>query len=328
MTSSTLRELRLAAGLTQEELARRAGVSRQLVGAVETGRHLPRVDAALAIAAALQVEVGAIFPGDTTARDIVSGFAPAEGSPVRIGWVGEVQVTAPARLGGEGWDVADGYVRRGRVEEGRRSHPGVVVAGCEPALEVLERLLREEGRGAVAASTSSLLARRGLAEGRAHAAVVHGPRRARSGPEAACFRLASWQVGLAGPPDAGSGWWRAALAGRGPVVQREPDASVQRAYVSVAGDDVPGPRVKTHLEAARRAVSTGMPAVTIEPAAVALGARFHPLETHLAELWVAAPWLEERPVAEALDLIDSRRFRRRLEAVGGYDLDGIGTRLG
>jgi DNA-binding XRE family transcriptional regulator len=58
MSSFSLRELREAAGLTQAELAARAGVSRQLVGAVEVGRHLPRVDAALALAAALNVDVG------------------------------------------------------------------------------------------------------------------------------------------------------------------------------------------------------------------------------------------------------------------------------
>lgn len=51
-----LRELRDAKGLTPGELAGRAGVSRRLVGAVEAGRHLPRVAAAAALTAALGVD--------------------------------------------------------------------------------------------------------------------------------------------------------------------------------------------------------------------------------------------------------------------------------
>jgi molybdate-binding protein len=74
-------------------------------------------------------------------------------------------------------------------------------------------------------------------------------------------------------------------------------------------------------------VTTGTPAVTIEPAARAVGAEFHPLETHDAELWVAVEWSRDRVVGEALDLLSGRRFQRRLAAIGGYDLAGCGTRV-
>ena len=52
--ASHLKQHRARLDLTQAELAMRAGVSRQLVGAAEVGRNLPRVDAAIALAAALQ----------------------------------------------------------------------------------------------------------------------------------------------------------------------------------------------------------------------------------------------------------------------------------
>jgi DNA-binding XRE family transcriptional regulator len=58
---SGVRESRLAAGMTQAELAARAGVSRQLVAAVEAGRHAPAVDAALGIARALGTTVEELF---------------------------------------------------------------------------------------------------------------------------------------------------------------------------------------------------------------------------------------------------------------------------
>ena len=58
---SGVRECRLSCGMTQAELAARAGVSRQLVAAVEAGRHAPAVDAALGIARALGTTVEDLF---------------------------------------------------------------------------------------------------------------------------------------------------------------------------------------------------------------------------------------------------------------------------
>jgi DNA-binding transcriptional ArsR family regulator/DNA-binding XRE family transcriptional regulator len=56
-----------AGGLTQAQLAELAGVSRQLVGAVEADRHLPRVDAAVRLAAALSTTVEELLaPGRAT----------------------------------------------------------------------------------------------------------------------------------------------------------------------------------------------------------------------------------------------------------------------
>jgi molybdate-binding protein len=184
---------------------------------------------------------------------------------------------------------------------------------------------------AVAATSSSAGSLAALAAGRLHAAVVHGPitkrQRSPQGLQVDRFRLARWRVGLAGPADAPADWPQKALSGDVPVVQREQGAGVQRTFEEAAGDAVPGPRVSTHLEAARRAALTGMPAVTIEPAALAVGAVFHPLDVHEAQMWVSQEWLADRVVGEALTVITSLRFQRRLMAVGGYDLTGCGTRV-
>ena len=140
-----LRRAREAAGMTQTELASRAGVSRQLVGAVEAGRHLPRVDAALAIAAALDADVQSLFRAEAAPVDVGSGAAPVDGSLVRAGRVGDRIVTVAARVGFDGWDVADGVVEGEGLTSFARRRPGVVVAGCEPGLEAWERMLREAG---------------------------------------------------------------------------------------------------------------------------------------------------------------------------------------
>lgn len=331
---SSLQSLREAAGLTQTELAARAGVSRQAIGAVEAGRHLPRVDAALALAAALAVDVEDLFAPELVAADVITGAVAADGSSVRVGRVGNRSVTAPARVGAQGWDVADGTIEAGMLRTFGHHAPGLVVAGCEPGLEVLERLLREAGMGAVAAAGSSATAIAALEAGRVHAAVVHGPESRHvaepRGVAVERFRVGRWQVGLAAPGDVGAGWWNEALSGRTPVVQREQGAGVQRAFegaVDAGRLPVPGPRVGTHLEAARRSMISGVPAVTIEPAALAVGATFHSLEIHEAQLWVSTQWLNDRVVTEALNVIVGQSFQARLASVGGYDLTGSGSRI-
>lgn len=326
----SLQTHRKLAGLTQAELAERAAVSRQLIGAVEAGRHLPRVDAALRLAGALGVAVGDLFGSHTPPRDIVTGDIPAAGAMVRASRVGDTFVTAGARVGPDGWDLADAVVGGDGLTWFDGVNAGFVVAGCEPGLELIERILREHDMGAVAATASSKAARHALEAGRLHAAVVHGPDLGSLEQSAAVVRigLSRWQVGLAAAADSPQRWWEEALAGRTPVVQREPGAGVQRAFERAAAKaGIPGPRVTTHVAAVRRGIVTGLPAVTIEPAALATGAVFHPLELHDAELWVDAQWLDDRVVGAALDVLTSRRFQQRLLAIGGYDLGDCGRRL-
>ena len=333
MSRSRLRKARDSAAISQAELAHRSGVSRQLVGAVEAGRHLPRVDSALALAATLGVTVDSLFGTPSAPIDISSGAATPEGSLVRVGRVGSQVVTAPIRVGSEGWDAADGVVTDGLVDSFGGNSPGIVVGGCEPGLVLLERMLRERGAGAVAVSLTSAGALECLLAGRLHAAVVHGPRpdlvaRAQ-GLAIARFQLARWQVGLAAGPGVVSGWWKQALTGKVPVVQREPGAGVQQTFrgaVPQSRKSVPGPMANSHIEASRWAIAMEIPAVTIEPAARAVGAMFHPIEVHTAELWVAQSWIDDDVFEAAMTILVGSRFRRQLASVGGYDLEGSGAR--
>lgn len=331
MDGSGVRRIREIAGLTQGQLAQRAGVSRQMVGAIESGRHLPRVDAAIALATALGVEVAELFGSDAPAVDVVSGAPQVEGAALRLGWVGDRLVTAPVRTGSDGWDAADALVKDGRLVHLRETRPGAVVAGCEPGLETLEHLLRQGGLGGLAVATSSLKARKALEDGRAHAAVIHGTMNdiPRAPAGVARFQLAGWRVGLVVPQGIGSSWWSRVRAGTLDVVQREIGASVQATFEAALGGSpvVSGPRVSGHVSAARHGVAAGLPAVTIEPAARAAGAEFYPLAYHEVELWVGEQWLADRGVQTLLTLVGSSHFQRQLGAVGGYELDAAGRRV-
>ncbi len=326
---SRLRQARETAGLTQEELALRAGVSRQLIGAAESGRNTPRVDAAIAIADALSGSVEEIFGAETAAVPVITAEGLGEGMLVRSGRVGDVTVATP--LASSTGDSADGIVVDGQVEPLAPLPAGFVVAGCEPGLVVVERQLRNKGAGALTVMASSSAALSALERGVVHAALVHGPALERAGEFAdhVRIRLASWEVGLADAPDALSGWFESALRGELPVVQREPGAGVQQAFEAavLTGATVRGPQAGSHIEAASHAVHASIPAVTIAPAALAVGAQFRPLGFHETQLWINPEYADVAAVRDALDFLSSRAYRLWLQSTGGYVLDDFGTRV-
>jgi putative transcriptional regulator len=58
---NTIRPLRESAGLTQAELARRIGVTRQTLIAIEQGRYSPTLELAFQIAQVLGVRLDTVF---------------------------------------------------------------------------------------------------------------------------------------------------------------------------------------------------------------------------------------------------------------------------
>lgn len=324
-----VRRRRRALGLSQDELAARAGVSRQAVGALEGGKHLPRVDAALGLARALGTTVEDLMAvGPPMALGVLDG-PPQDGRPVRAAQVGDhtVVVPLPATADGETWPVPDAVVNGGRVEvlDGG-DLDGFVIVGCDPALGLLAGLAPARGPGRLLpVLASSSAARLALTTGRAHAAVVHDtvPPSPRQPDRLRRLPLATWRTGLAAPeghPTALAD----ALVGSGVVVQRDPGAAAQVAlerHLATGGHPRPaGPIAAGHLDAARRAVEHGVAAVTIEPVATALGLAFHPLETHAVEVWIDATAIDH-PGARVLgELLASARLRDRLAVLPGYQV--------
>jgi putative transcriptional regulator len=58
-----LRERRLAAGLSQEELAERCGIDRKSISRMETGTFSPRLDSVWSVAEALDLSMATLFSG-------------------------------------------------------------------------------------------------------------------------------------------------------------------------------------------------------------------------------------------------------------------------
>jgi DNA-binding XRE family transcriptional regulator len=333
---AALRERRGQCGLTQTELAARAGVSRQLVAAVEAGRNTPAVDAALRLAHALATTVEELFSPPAPRVVAALGGRLPDRAPVRLGRVGDklVAATLPDRgVAGAGWAKADAVWQDGVLRPFPGADPeGTVLAGCEPAFGIAEGML--EGLGprsllAISASTGSALG--ALGGGRVHAAVVHGPPHALPAPPVPVKRwhVARWHVGLGVTDGVAGQTLEAVLSGDIPVVQREPAAASQQAFERAriaAGARAPSTALTAsgHLEAARLAATVGGAGVTNEGAARAFGLRFLALEEHVVELWAAERWYDHPGIGAVAELLNTTAFTERVGNYGGYDLTHCG----
>ncbi len=336
-TPSRLRERRLACGLTQAELAVRAGVSRQLVAAVEASQNAPAVDAALGLARALATTVEDLFAGAPDAVLSALGTTLRDGAPLKVGRVGERLVAAELAdhgVAGAGWAKPDGTVRDGRLRLFTGASPrGLVLAGCDPALGVAEAMLEGLGSSsllALSAATGTGLD--ALARGGVHAAVVHGPGDQLPVPPLAVIplHLARWRVGVAVAPALRRRSLESLLGGKAPIAQRDPAAASQQALeraVARAGTPAPppGPLAGGHIDAARIATMLSCAAVTTEAAARAFGLHFLALEEHVVQIWIADRWRDHPGVEALANLLASAAFTDRVAQFGGYDLAGCGT---
>ena len=61
MLVNRVKDFRKGGGLTQEELANRAGVSRQTIISIEKYKYKPSMELGLKLAMELKVQVGALF---------------------------------------------------------------------------------------------------------------------------------------------------------------------------------------------------------------------------------------------------------------------------
>ncbi len=334
-----MRARRVECGLTQTELAARAGVSRQLVAAVEAGLNKPAVDAALGLAQALATSVEELFADSPLGVVAALGGRLRDGAPLRIGRVADQFVAAELAdhgISGAGWAKPDGVVQAGTPRLFPGPIPaGIVVAGCDPALGVAEAMLQGLGhRSLLAISAPTGTALRALKRNRVHAAVVHGLANELPPPPVPVLRwhLTRWQVGLAVAPMLAGDSLEAVLGGGVPVAQRDAAAASQQALeraISRAGIAAApsGPRATGHIDAARIAAAINGAAITTEGAARAFDLRFLALEYHTVEIWLAERWLDHPGISGLGDLLATSAFTKRVAHFGGYDLAGCGARV-
>jgi putative molybdopterin biosynthesis protein len=360
-----LRLARQARGLSQQQLAGMAAVTRQAVSAVESGHSDPSLRVALALSRALGMTVEELFgPGDPADPVLARPVAPVggEGSRVVLATVADTFVALPLRgvtVVRAGFGPAGGLVAG---EPGEAQVPGepvavrpiapprptLVVAGCDPALPLLETplALLDPPVGFAWWPCGSAEALRLAATGLVHVAGVH-----QDGDEPGHGDHAGDAAGIPGGAEVvGFTCWREGLvvrpgtevAGLGDLarlglrlVNREPGAQArtlldrERLRLRLDPAELPGyhSQAAGHLQVAAAVAGRLADAgVSSEPAALAYGLDFIPLADERFDLVLPAKHAASREVQGLLKVLTSPWLLTQLASVPGYDPSSCGER--
>jgi len=274
-----LRKTRIACSITQSELARRAGISRQALGAIESGIYMPSVTVALCLARELGEQVETLFGGDTAANcrsipahlsTIDSTRTPAASAGVVLARVAGKVIAIPQTASRLALAPASGLLERSSHKRAAvatfRSDAEIdsvlLLAGCDPSVTLLADWLARQRSpvSAFALSCSSGKALHALLENQAHAAGAH-LKDARSGEynlaqfkqalghrRAIVVNFARWELGIAVAAGNRLGLHTAADLTRPQlrIVNREPGAGARAALdeslaaLGIKGDLIDG----------------------------------------------------------------------------------------
>jgi len=227
-----IRGRRQAAGLSQQELARRCGMTRQAMNAIEAGHYVPSTLVAMRLAKALGCRVEDLFHLSEASRQTEAEWLGAPSTAddkrtrIQLARVGSRLLARPL-IGAGAFTAADGLTtsaaREGQTHTVSRPwvtvdlwvdaelpEHTVVVLGCDPALALLGAHVtrRYPAYRLIWVESSSLAALRLLGSGEAHAAGTHlwDPdtgeynipyvRRELSGRRLVIVTLSEWQQGL------------------------------------------------------------------------------------------------------------------------------------
>lgn len=360
-----LRDLRTARGLTQQQVASRAGITRQAVKAIEASQYTPNTSVALRLASALECSVESIFTLQTELPEIgvtISGERLEEGDRLTVARVGPAIVGYPltgSRSIHEALMPANGIAcvndRIKLLAEPDTLDQTAFLLGCDPSLSLLSDRIANRGPGRPpaarlvwlhAASQSALDA---LPAGTTHVAGSHFPgtdtdenlvqaRRALGPGGGIVVTYAAWEQGFIVATGNPASIRRAEDLARADVrlVNREAGAGSRRlldnllARAGVPASSVKGYSVQAQSHTAvARAVAAGTADVGIglELAARAFGLGFVPLSEVRFDLVIPRGHVAHPAVQVMLDVLQGRSLREDLAALPGYDTRRTGDKI-
>lgn len=334
-------QLRRARGLDQQELARLAGVSRQTVSSIESGRTDPSTALALSLARALHCAVEELFWLEPGSEPLPVRLAGGRRSPrVALGSVGGEWIAHA--LPDDALTTAADALLPARGEKVRPLRPlqelrdNLLLVGCDPALG----LLAAHRHGLVWLQAGSTSALEALSRGEAHVAGTHlfdeqsgefnlpFVRALVPGREVLIVNLARWRAGLAVARANPRGIRGAADLGRREVriVNREPGSGAralldrQLALHRIRKVNGAGTVLGSHAAVAQAvAMGAADAGVTTESAALAAGLRFIPLAQERSDLVLPVEVAREPRGMRLLETLASAAFRRDLGAIAAYE---------
>jgi molybdate-binding protein/transcriptional regulator with XRE-family HTH domain len=334
---SRLKEERLRRGWSQEELARRSGLSRSGISAIEMGRLVPSAAAALALAAAFGGRVEDLFRLPRSAPEAPAWAWRPRGGAFRF-WQAEVAGQTrlyPVEATLMGTLPHDGAVEEDFTRDLARLDPSrtLVVACCDPAVGILAaELARSAGVRLLPLSRSSRLALALLKEGLVHVAGVHLSRadaaegnreaaRAALGSDYSLLRVACWEEGVAFEPGLRLTSVGDALRAELRWVGRDPGSGAARCLEELLGTE----RLPHHVAFDHRGVAEAVRCgwadlgVCLRLASEEAGLDFLGVRQEAYDLCYPASLAGDPRLQALVAAVRSPSYRRLLDALPGYD---------
>jgi len=338
-----VRDWRGRRGWSQEKLARRAGLSRAGVSAIETGRLVPSAAAALALAAALECRVEDLFRLGKGERGAPAWAWEPRRVPCRY-WAADLGGTVrlyPAESGPLGIVPHDGVAHEGAFQPREESVPErtLVMACCDPAVGLLAaELAREAGLRLIVFQRPSRAALDLLGQGLVHVAGVHlsrpdepggnaGVVRATLGPGYTVLRVAHWDEGIALAPGLDFGSVGAAVGSDLRWIGREPGSGARQCLDEILA----GRRAPRRLASDHRGVAEALrggwadAGVCLRLVCEEAGLNFLGVRQEAYDLCFPTRWEDDPRLKALVQAVRSPAYRQAIGELPGYDSAAAGA---
>ena len=336
-----VRDGRLRRGWSQDELARRSGLSRAGVSAIETNRLVPSTAAALALASAFGCRVEDLFHLPSDGAEGAAWAWPPARIPCRY-WTarfpGGVRLFPfePTPLGVV---PHDGVFNGGPVPGpgGSEADRTLVLACCDPAVGLLAgELARAADVRLIVLPRPSRESLALLGSGSVHAAGIHLSAagrpdgnaevvRAALGPGYALLRVARWEEGIAFSPGLRLETVGAAVRSKLRWVGREPGSGARQCQDEILEGPTPRRLALDHRGVAD-AVRQGWAdaGVCLRLVSEEAGLGFLGVREEVYDLCLPATWKGDHRLRALVNAVRSAPYRRLLGELPGYDAADAG----
>jgi molybdate-binding protein/DNA-binding XRE family transcriptional regulator len=324
-------------GWSQDELARRAGLSRAGVSAIETGRLVPSAAAALALAGAFGLRVEDLFHLPRAhSEEPAWAWAPPRAS-CRY-WEAHVDGRTrlyPVEASALGVVPHDGTYHDSVFQHYGRSEPAdtLVMASCDPAGGLLAaELARASGMRLIVLPRTSARALALLKQGLIHAAGIHLARsdapeghaevvRDRLGRGFSLLHVANWEEGLTFAPSQRITSVQAALQSSLRWIGREPGSGARQCLDELRGARRPPRRIASDHRAVAEAIRSGWAdlGICLRLTSEEAGLEFLSLRRETYDLCFPDAIKSDPRLKALIDTVRSPSYRRLLGALPGYD---------
>jgi molybdate-binding protein/DNA-binding XRE family transcriptional regulator len=345
-----LAAVRKSRGTTAAELAKRIGVSRQTIYAIEAGTYIPNTEVALRLARELEVGLEELFSlqddkepvAEQIQAEILSAQPHLKGQPVRICRTGPNWLSVPVTAAPYWLPEADGVIS-GKTEltvlaTEEAFSKRLILAGCDPASSLLARIVEKiTGIEVLCAPAASRLALQWLEQGKVQIAGSHLDEPVVK-EEFTAVNFATWETGIItapGNPKKIRSLEDLARPGLRFINREEGSGSRALLIRLLKASGIPPKHINGfsqtafgHLAAAYAVLSGQADACfAIRSAARTFGLEFIPLQSERYDLVMRRDTLD-LPAAQAfLDVLHRASLRRKLEVLAGYDTSQTGNIL-